>query len=207
MSLLFWRKTEDTGKYRPDGQLVTEDVAATVEEPIPVQIIHPDGNDYPPVILLNEYLPPVRGQLIERVYEVPGIGTASAYTAGDAFGTVITVHNVFRPEERSGAVVKLVFLDLDDEGKQKDCVFYNRSVTTTADNDAYAPSDDDILYGQGVVSITSFQNWSNNQVGTWSGTFWAKSSDTNLYVRLVTQGADNIAAGALPRLLVQVIPN
>lgn len=47
MSLLFWRKTQDTGEYRPDGTAQSKDVVATVTDPIPVQIIQPDDNDYP----------------------------------------------------------------------------------------------------------------------------------------------------------------
>lgn len=45
MSLLFWRKTQDTGEYRPDGTAQTKDVVATVTDPIPVQIIQPEDND------------------------------------------------------------------------------------------------------------------------------------------------------------------
>ncbi|GEM_PF-4918400 len=200
MSLLFWRKTTDVPNE--------SSVAVTETNPLPVQLIHLNENDVPPVRIEQEsYLPPVAGVSITRRVQVPGIGTGSAYTAADAFGTLITIPNVFRPNKNSGIATKILFYDLDDEGIQKDCIFFGVPISTTANDDAYAPSDGDILSGSNGVSITTFFNWANNQMGVWNGSAWVESMDTNLYVRLITQGADNIAAGSIPWLSITIIPD
>lgn len=184
MGLIYWRSKRNN---------VNEQVSE--ENPFPVQIVQED------------YLPPQAGGQITRLVKVPGIGTASPYAAGDAFGTLVTLPDVFRLNKNAGNIVKVVLYDLDDEGLQKDLIFYARSVTTTADNVAYAPSDIDLLASVGALSLTSFVNLSSNQIGTWTGNLHVMSQDRNLYVRLVTQGADNIAAGSEPWLAVTVIPD
>lgn len=199
MSLLFWRKTQDEGTQTPS-------VAVTETTPLPVQLIHLDDNDVPPVRVEQAYLPPVSGVSITRRVQVPGISTG-IYAAGDAFGTLITLPEVFRANVNSGAVTRVVVLDLDDEGSQVDLMFYNKAITTTADNAAYAPSDEDILSSEGGLSVTTFFNLANNQIGGWDGSHWVESTDTNLYVRLVTQGTPTIAAGAAPWLLVTIVPD
>src|SRR3989304_2968583 len=76
---------------------------------------------------------------------VPGIGAAAAYAAGDAFGDKFRIQ-----VPREGTIATVVFLDLDDEGLQKDLVFFTRDFTATADNAAFAVSDVDLLHCAGV---------------------------------------------------------
>lgn len=207
MGLFFWRKTRDTGLYRSDGIAQTLDVPAAEDNPLPVRI-YPDDFDDPLRVQLDQaYLPSVSGENITRRVLVPGIGTGSAYAAGDAFGTIITIPDVFRPGKNSGVVTKLVFHDLDDEGLTKDVIFYRQAISTTADNSAYTPTDIENLDSEGAETISTYFNWAVNQIGQWTGTHWVRSLDTNLYIRLVTQGADNIAAGSEPRLDVTVVPD
>lgn len=208
MSILFWRKTQDTGQYRPDGKAQVAPIEVDENNPLPVRIYPSEQDDSPgQPVSLPTVMPPQAGMSVTYRVQIPGIGTASAYTAADAFGTLVTLSDVFRSEKRAGNIVQVVFYDLDDEGLQKDLIFYERPVTTTADNDAYAPSDADLLYCVGVLSLTTYVNLSSNQIGVWTGNVRSRSTDNNLYVRLVTQGADNIAAGSIPWLAITVIPD
>lgn len=207
-SLLFWRKTRDTGEYRPDGIAQTKVVEVSRDEPLPVQLVHPEDSDYPLVEIKGSEMPPVAGRTITRLVQVPGIGTGSAYAAGDAFGTLITFSDVFRTEKCSGTIVSAFFIDLDDEGIQKDVPIYIAPITATTDNSAAAPSDTDVLLCRGHFSISTFLNLGNNQIGTLTNIgLWVSGSDPNLYTQLVTQGADNIAASNIPWIGIVVVPD
>lgn len=131
---------------------------------------------------------------------VPGIGTAAAYAAADAFGTrfVITV-----PVE--GTIATVVFRDYDDEGLTKELVLFNRDFTETADNSAFAVSDADLVNCVGVVSISTFYNFSSNQIGVALPALYYVAPYGTLWAQFVTRGADNIAAGAIPDFSMVVV--
>lgn len=203
MSLLFWRKTRDIAPENARSEAVTE------EAPLPVRA-YPNNDDEPAVVKLDKdtIQPPIAGQTITRLVQVPGIGTGAAYADGEAFGTLITWHNVFRSEKLSGTIVGAFLLDLDDEGIQIDIPLFVRSITATTDNNAFAPSDDDLMALRAVVSISSFYNWSSNQFGQASNLgVWINGESPNLYSQLVVRGAANIAAGAVPWVGLVVVPD
>jgi hypothetical protein len=161
-----------------------------------------------PVSIYGDLMPAVAGRTVTRVMQVPGVGTGAAYEAGDAFGTLMTFQDVFRPEKCSGVIVSAFLIDLDDEGLQKDVVVFEKNVTGVADNAAFAPTDLDMLSCRGAFSITSFVNLGSNQIGTANNiNLWMTSSDQHLRVWLVTQGADNIAAGSVPWIGLVVVPD
>lgn len=203
MSLIFWRKTRDTPvSANPESVAVTEDT------PLPVRLLANEDDDAPRVQLDQPYLPPVAGVTLERLVQIPGIGTASIYAAGDAFGTLITWHNVFRAEKCSGTIVGAYLIDLDDEGIQVDIPIWIRSFTTTADNSAFAPTDADVLGCRAVISITGFSNWNANQFGQYEGSpRWVRGESPHLYTQAVVQGTPTIAAGAVPWLGILIVPD
>jgi hypothetical protein len=131
---------------------------------------------------------------------VPGIGTAAAYASGDAFGT-----KFFFDVPREGVITQFVFLDYDDEGITKELVLFNADFTATADNSAFAPSDDDLAKCMGVISIDVFYNFDSNQVGIAVPAFSYNLPSGRFYAQFVTRGADNIAAGSIPEFLITVI--
>ena len=140
-----------------------------------------------------------------RVYqtdlrEIPGIGTAAAYAAGEAFGTKFSI-----PVPVQGTISRIAFLDLDDEGLRKDFVLFSRDFTATADNAAFNLSDGDLAYCLGVLSVDNFFNWGANQLGQVYPAFDYIAPDGLLYCQIVTQGADNIAAGAIPKFFLTVV--
>lgn len=161
------------------------------EAPLAVEIYQPQG---PNRVLSTTSPVHVTDKLL-----VPGIGTAVAYAAGDAFGT-----KFFFTVPTEGLISNINFLDFDDEGIQKDLVLFTEDFTATADNSAFAVSDDDLLNCIGVISVTTFYNFGNNQVGTGTPAFGYKAPNGRLYCQIVTQGADNIAAGAIPRVFIVV---
>ena len=131
---------------------------------------------------------------------VSGVGTGSAYTSGDAFGRKITLHV---PVE--GTISNVVFQDLDDEGINKELVLFDRDFEETADNAAFAVSDADLAKCIGVAYINTWSDFGNNQVGQAVPALSYVTPNGMLYAQLVTRGADNIAAGAIPTFFVVVV--
>lgn len=99
MSLLFWRKTQDTGEYRPDGTEQTKDVVATITDPIPVQIIQPEDNDALSVEIAKEaavLYSPVGYEAITVAATAIGLDTAKYSGADRAVMTLETGQIRFR---------------------------------------------------------------------------------------------------------------
>jgi hypothetical protein len=160
-----------------------------------------------PVKMLGDDIPAPAGRTVTCKVQVPGIGAAADYTSGDAFGTMITFENVFRPEKMSGVIVRVFMQDFDDEGLQKDLVLFTRPFTGTADNSAFAVGDVDAAACVGVIVIDSFVDCGGFRIGQEDPGIWVSGESTNLYAQLITRGADNIAAGAVPNIAIVVVPD
>ncbi len=132
--------------------------------------------------------------------EVPGIGTGAAYASGDAFGTS---WEVVVPVE--GTITDVVFLDLDDEGIQKDFVLFDAPFTETSDNSAFDVNDVDLLKCVGFISLTDFVDFNSNQVGRASPALSYRAAGGKLHGQIVTRGADNIAADNIPRFFLVIV--
>lgn len=165
--------------------------AAGYEHPLQVQIQQPPQT---PDLFVASHVYVTGKQL------VPGIGAAVAYTAGDAFGT-----KFFFTVPIEGTISNVTFRDFDDEGLRKDLVLFTEDFTATADNAAFAVSDDDLKVCIGVISIDTFYNFGNNQIGVATPAFGYNAPDGRLWCQIVTQGADNIAVGAIPELFMVLV--
>lgn len=131
---------------------------------------------------------------------IPGIGAAVAYTSGDAFGTKM----VFQvPIE--GTISNVHFLDYDDEGLTKELVLFSQDFTGTADNAAFAVSDEDLRNCIGVLNITQYFNFDANQLGQGTPALGYLAPEGHLWGQWVTRGADNIAAGAQPDCFLVIV--
>ena len=137
--------------------------------------------------------------LADQKVSIPGIGTAAAYAAGDAFGTIFSF-----PVPVNCTINNVTLLDYDDEGIRKDLVIFKAPFVPTADNAAFAPSDADLASCLGVLSIDLQFNFANNQVGMTQNPISFVAPRGEVWCQLVTQGADNIAAGAIPDIIVVV---
>ena len=138
---------------------------------------------------------------------VPGIGASSAYASGDAFGAKFTFSV---PAE--GTIATVMFIDRDDEGLAKELVLFNDDFAATTDNSAFAVSDNDLLLCRGVIPITTFFDFGNNQIGIATPAMSYNLNDQNsnaglrtFYCQLVTRGVDNIAAGSEPVIYMVIV--
>ena len=152
--------------------------------------------------MLKQILTALRQQLAlepfeTTFYEIPGIGTGAAYASGDAFGTGFWV-----PFPRSGYIDSLTFIDLDNEGIAKTIYLWKAMIRTTDDNAAFEPVREDFLVGRALqINLTAadYVTHSGGQMATVTGIGLPYEAPCGrLWCRLVTRGADNIAAGALP---------
>lgn len=132
---------------------------------------------------------------------VPGIGTAAAYAANDAFGTM----GVFTGLPKVGTIQSIFFEDLDDEGIGKTLFLFSAQFTATADNAALALADDALIGAtwSGYISIpaANFLDAGAFRIGQVNGlNLDYRAPRGKLYWQFRTEGADNIAAGALPKV-------
>ncbi len=207
MSLLFWRKTRDTGQSRPDGISQTVDKVVSEDDPLPVQLIHLNDDDYPPVEIKGEEMPPVAGRSKRLRLKIPGISTG-IYADGDAFGTTFTLADVFRAERPSGWITGARLIDLDDEGVQVDVHFFSAPLAGTADNAALAHTDVEMVTWLGAISVDTFFNLSANQGGQSSAApLHIVADGSSVYTQLCIRGTPTIAAGAEPWLVLFVTPD
>ncbi len=87
---------------------------------------------------------------------IPEVGT-NTYTTLDTFGKIVKLKVPQRGEIRSA-----IYYDLDYEGLQVNLHIFRRSVTQIAPEDAWAPSDADILDLVTTLSFVSYVNHSNS---------------------------------------------
>lgn len=132
---------------------------------------------------------------------VPGVGAGAAYAAGDAFGTMFS----FFVPVTGATISEVTFLDYDDEGLRKDFVLFEKEFTGTADNAAFNPSDADLRSALGVVSVDVWYNFSANQIGVANPAKPISSPRGQVWCQIVTQGADNIAAGSVPEFIIWLV--
>ncbi len=132
--------------------------------------------------------------------EIPGIA-AAAFDADDCLGTIMKI-----AVPKSGELRSATYLDLSDQGGQVDLEIYKRSIAQAASNAAYAPTD---------VESANFVTELNFVVFDDHGLF-RTSEITNIgkgytapegyfYIQAVNRGTNTIAAGALPRVQLQIL--
>lgn len=141
---------------------------------------------------------PVAGQIVTIApFVVPGIGAAAAYANGDQMGSAF---QFIAP--RQGIIREVKFLDLDNEGIDKELWLFRASPTLAADNAAFTVAVADISNVLGVFVFSTWRAGSNAQIGFTLNTplSYDLGPGASIYGAVKTLGADNIAATALPRL-------
>ncbi len=142
----------------------------------------------------------VVGRVFATPYiEIPGIATASAYTAADAFGT-----DFFFDVPTRGVIETAILLDFDDEGTQVDLWLFRSPFVITADHDEFAVTDADLLLLEVVIEINNFTNANANQVGINNGLNLPYIAPLGkLYCQCVTRSTPTIAVANLPRVALR----
>lgn len=118
-----------------------------------------------------------------------------AYTADDAFGGK---GQLFVPP--TGTITQAFLYDLDDEGMAVDVVLFDADFTATADDAAFAVSDDDAKKCIGVISISSFANCGGFQLGQSFPALNYSVPSGVIYYQCIIRGAPTVAAGSEPYL-------
>lgn len=118
------------------------------------------------------------------------VGTA-LYASGDALGSRFVIPNVVSADGGSAVLESVVVIDKDDEGVQIDFPLFTRVFTATADNAAFAVSDVDLESCIGVVSVSNYSDFANNQIGTARGLGLAFTipEGRDLHCQAVVRGA------------------
>lgn len=135
--------------------------------------------------------------------EIPGIVTGNAFDANDCFGIVFRI-----PVPKSGIIYSATFFDLDDEGTQVDLEIFNGQIPIIASDAAWAPTDGDMIKFITELAFVSFDDHINSQTSEITNIGKAYTAPTGeFWIQAVTRGTPNIAAGALPKIQLQIIPD
>lgn len=135
--------------------------------------------------------------------EIPGITAADALDADDCLGTIITL-NV----PKSGVIYSATFWDLDDEGTQVDLEIFKHIITQIASDAAWSPSDEDMLHFITELAFFSFSDHINSQTSELTNIGKAYTApEGKFYIQAVCRGTPTIAAGNMPRIQLQIIPD
>lgn len=99
--------------------------------------------------------------------------TAGAYTAEDAIGGLMTFTNAARDLNGSGIIFTVTISDKAKQDAEIHLFIFDQTFTATTDNNAFAPSDADMLNCLGVIKIEAadYSDTSNNSVATKSVVF------------------------------------
>jgi len=121
---------------------------------------------------------------------VPTISSGAAYTAGDAVGSLLQVPAA-NGSEGSGTIRQAVIMDQDGLNAAMDFFVFNASITATADNDAFAPSEDDLKKALGVISVAAsdYADTGNGPVATKQVELdFQMEQGTDVFIQPVTRG-------------------
>jgi hypothetical protein len=148
----------------------------------------------------ENYIGQVGYELLEIV-QTPTI-TAGAYTAGDALGGLLTFANAARVAGGRGEIVKVTIIDDAKQSAPIDIVLFDRTLTATADNSPFDPSDADLQNCLGYISVaaTDYAEFNDNGTATKaSGLQMPFAYDlaggvTSLFGQLVIRNGDTYAA-------------
>ena len=136
---------------------------------------------------------------IERYVWTPTI-SATLYTAGDVFGTLLTLPNAARAAGGSGFIQKIVLLDKSQAQRPAvDLVLFDQTMTIQADNATFAPSDADMMNCIGVIPLGAYNApWAGtptNNVATAVMHFPYVCVGTSLFGALVIRNAPTMTIG------------
>lgn len=95
---------------------------------------------------------------VAETSSTPTIST-SAYTAGDAVGSVISITSAAKATGGGVRIDSVTVIDKDAESPEFDLLFFSDSIAAVTDNVAFDPSDADLAKCRGGVQILS-TDWS-----------------------------------------------
>lgn len=118
---------------------------------------------------------------------IPGLSAASAYASGDALG------RTFQIQVPTQGVLAAAFLsDMDKEDIATDFILFRHAPTSGTDNSAFDMADTDRYFPAGVITVSTFYDFSDNSLGVWYGARPYVAPGGILWVQAVTRGAPNL---------------
>ena len=207
MSLLFWKKHE------PPDTTIAHEPARGVDEQhaLPVDIFWRESDEADATAVSPSKPLPVstttpvetrNGSLRLGPVEIQGIAAADALDANDAMGSKFILNVPDR-----GTIREVFFHDLDDEGINKELWCFSRDFTAAANDAAFSCTDADNLNVAAVFLFSTWRDADTSQVGMTANTpvdYYAPEGQ--LFCQVKTLGADNIAAGSMPRISMLIEP-
>ena len=135
----------------------------------------------------------------------PVVSAASAYTAGDAVGGLLTFEDALDGNKKTGVVLSVTIQDNDSEDAALELVLFSQPFTATADNAAFDPTDADLANCLGKITITAgdYTAFSDNSIATARNVGLvvnstdvkdAQKGNGNLYGQLITSGTPTYTA-------------
>ena len=133
--------------------------------------------------------------------EIPGITAANALEIGDCMGTPFKIQ-----VPKSGIIISSLMLDLDDEGVEINLELFKDDITVIGDDNAWAPTDADLLHFVAEIAFASFDDHINNQTSEVKRIDKAYSIKDGVFtIQAVTRGEPNIAAGSMPKVQLHIL--
>lgn len=132
--------------------------------------------------------------------------TNVTYAAGDQLGNIYTLPNAARVSGGYGYITKVMLIDANDSLGACDVIFFDRSVTLAADNAAFAISDADALFIEGLVSLPSIDIGNNRLLQALNLRIpYVCTGSTSLFAAVITRTANAaIATPTTHQLIVTV---
>ena len=158
--------------------------------------------------MLKEILEAIRGNKLPKVVTcplvpivIPGITVSNAFDAHDCFGTLFIIE-----VPTSGIILSATYWDLDDEKTQLDLEVFKAPIAQIASDDAWAPTDDDLLKFVTEISFFALDDHINSATSdvTNIGKGY-KAPSGKFWIQAVDRSTKNIAAGNIPRVQLQIL--
>lgn len=131
--------------------------------------------------------------------------TNATYAAGDQLGNQYTLANAARASGGYGYITKVLLIDANDSLNACDVVFFDRSVTLAADNAAFAISDADALFVQGLVSLIPYDIGNNRLIQATNLRIPYKCNGTDLFAGVITRSANAAITTATTHQLIVTV--
>jgi len=149
----------------------------------------------------------MNARVFDQVIEVECSTDTAAHAANDVVCQPVELPGIARAGG-CAVITSVVVTDYDDQGSALDVLFLRSPITVGANNAAMTISDGEIAEVLGFVSVSSYLNLANNQVGEARSVglvvkpeLTSGDDDRSIWLALRTTGTPTYASG---RLMVKV---
>ena len=145
----------------------------------------------------------MNARVFDKVLEVTVPVDTAAHAANDVVCQPVELAGITQAQG-CAVITSVVIADLDDQGSALDVVFLRSNIAVGANNAAMTISDNDLGEVLGYISVSSYLNLANNQVGEARNVGLViepeindGDSDRSIWMALRTTGTPTYASGTL----------